>query len=211
MLVSMAQTRALLRHPDRLSAAAIKLSDGVHVVGRDPTCNVVLLDPSVSRFHAELAVDGSTITLRDMDSRNGTYINGKRIRFSPVRAGQQLHFGRVPLQVEAAGDEENDRDSDPDTMSVSDVFDAISPEFDKLPLSAAERRVFNLILNGHPEKEMARRLEISRNTVHCHVRKIYRALHVSSRSELLARFVQRPSGSETTLGAPTSPGADLSK
>ncbi len=60
---------------------------------------------------------------------------------------------------------------------------------DRLPLSAAERRVFDLILSGHAEKEVATRLEISRHTVHCHVRKIYRTLHVRrSRAELLAKI-----------------------
>jgi DNA-binding CsgD family transcriptional regulator len=45
-------------------------------------------------------------------------------------------------------------------------------------------------LAGLSEKDVAVRLELSRHTVHSHVREIYRLLNVRTRSELLARFVR---------------------
>jgi DNA-binding CsgD family transcriptional regulator len=203
----MTETRIILRHPDKSSAAAIKLSEGTNVVGRDPTCNIVLSDHSVSRFHAELSVHGSIITVRDLNSRNGTYVDGKHIQSSAVRAGQQLHFGCVKLHVVTAGANASESDADPETRSVSDVFESAPTVFDKVPLSPAERRVFDLILSGHAEKEVAHRLEISRHTVHSHVRKIYEVIGVRSRAELLARFVPRPneSGPRPNVATQSSP------
>jgi DNA-binding CsgD family transcriptional regulator len=48
-----------------------------------------------------------------------------------------------------------------------------------------------LLLAGHSEKEVARRLGVSRNTVHHYVKAIHRHFRVSSRSELLARWVRK--------------------
>lgn len=47
------------------------------------------------------------------------------------------------------------------------------------------------LLQGDSEKQIARKLGISRHTVHIHVRKLYVVMNVSSRGELLARFIGR--------------------
>jgi DNA-binding CsgD family transcriptional regulator len=59
-----------------------------------------------------------------------------------------------------------------------------------LPLSLGQRRVFDQLLAGLSEKQVAGNLQLSRHTVHAHVRDIYRLLGVRSRSELLARFLR---------------------
>jgi DNA-binding NarL/FixJ family response regulator len=51
-------------------------------------------------------------------------------------------------------------------------------------------------LAGLSEKQVAAKLQVSRHTVHTHVRQIYRSLKVRSRAELLARFVQQRSDQE---------------
>jgi DNA-binding CsgD family transcriptional regulator len=189
-------SQLILRNPGLSSAPAIKLVEGTTVVGRDATCSIVLTDPSISRFHAELSVNGAQITVRDLKSRNGTYVDGERVQTADLRAGQQLHFGCVMFDVRMTGVNGSELDAELETQSVSDVFESSPVEIDQLRLSAAERRVFDLILYGHAEKEMARRLQISRHTVHCHVRRIYQVLDVRSRAELLAQFVRRPNGSQ---------------
>jgi len=57
-------------------------------------------------------------------------------------------------------------------------------------LSPRLREVLDLLLQGHSEKQVARELELSRHTVHDYVKELYHRLDVSSRSELLARWVQ---------------------
>jgi len=48
-------------------------------LGRSPHCDVHIPDQRASRRHAEIAWDGETCTLRDLDSANGTFLNGRRI------------------------------------------------------------------------------------------------------------------------------------
>ena len=58
-----------------------------------------------------------------------------------------------------------------------------------LALSPRQRDVLELLLNGDSEKQIAVKLKLSQNTVHHHVKAIHRHFRVSSRSELLARWV----------------------
>jgi DNA-binding CsgD family transcriptional regulator len=62
-----------------------------------------------------------------------------------------------------------------------------SPE--AMALSPRQRDVLGLLLNGDGEKQIAGKLKLSHNTVHHHVKGIHRHFGVSSRSELLARWV----------------------
>ena len=54
------------------------------------------------------------------------------------------------------------------------------------------------LLLGDSEKEIAARLKVSPNTVHVYVKALYRRFDVSSRGELLARFVRQPMGLQTS-------------
>jgi len=49
------------------------------VLGRDDTCNVIIQDRQVSRFHARLSVTPDGISLEDLASKNGTFVNGSRL------------------------------------------------------------------------------------------------------------------------------------
>lgn len=67
-------------------------------VGRVSTNDIVLDDPSVSRFHGYLQHDErkDTWSLTDAGSQNGTQVNGKRIEgHQPIESGATLQFGEV--------------------------------------------------------------------------------------------------------------------
>ncbi len=59
------------------------------------------------------------------------------------------------------------------------------------PLARRQRQTLELLLDGKSEKEIASGLSISKNTVHVYVKNLYKRFGVSSRAELLARWVQR--------------------
>ena len=53
------------------------LRDGVPlIVGRAPTCDLPVFDPTISRRHAEVVADGDGVRIRDLGSSNGTFVNG---------------------------------------------------------------------------------------------------------------------------------------
>lgn len=70
---------------------------GPCIVGRDRTCDVVLADPTVSRRHAELQVEGSELVVRDLGSRNGIRGGGGEALQIRVTAGGRFAIGGVSL------------------------------------------------------------------------------------------------------------------
>jgi hypothetical protein len=63
-------------------------------IGRDAACDMVLPDPTISRWHAGLKREDSGWMLDDLGSTNGTRLNGWRVRaWVPVRDGDLVSFG----------------------------------------------------------------------------------------------------------------------
>lgn len=73
-------------------------------VGKAPANDVALVDPSVSRLHGVLERIGSAWCIRDLNSRNGTYVNGERILGDrPLRQGDELRLGHTRLIYRSRG------------------------------------------------------------------------------------------------------------
>jgi DNA-binding NarL/FixJ family response regulator len=108
-----------------------------------------------------------------------------------VAQGRVVRFGGVAFLLAAHEGKARDVDSSVDTggMPRPDGPEPLGPEADLL--SEAQQRVFTLLAVGLTEKRVAARLGISPNTVHNHVRAIYRSFNVHSRPELLAHLVKR--------------------
>jgi transcriptional regulator with AAA-type ATPase domain len=64
-----------------------------HVVGRDDSCDTVLSGEEVSRRHAEFRVDGPVVAVRDLESRNGVFVNGLRRVDAPLGLGDVVRCG----------------------------------------------------------------------------------------------------------------------
>jgi adenylate cyclase len=76
-----------------------KLSNGVVVLGRAPSCDVVLNHFSVSRRHAQLSVTDAGCVVKDLGSRNGTYVNGQQVQEAELRDGDRLLIGQFPTAL----------------------------------------------------------------------------------------------------------------
>jgi DNA-binding CsgD family transcriptional regulator len=159
-------------------------------VGRSSRCSFVVSDRSVSRFHAEVTVSKENVQIRDLDSRNGTYVDGVRIKEMDVQSGQSVRFGIAQFLIISHDDV---RVSAHEISEDSTYFVENKP-FLRPPalkhLSGAQRRVLGFLLTGLQEKEVATKLKISPNTVHNHVKKIYRKMGVNTRPELMALFIE---------------------
>ncbi len=72
----------------------------VFVAGRELSCTLPILDPAVSRRHAELRVDSpGTLDVQDLESRNGTWVNGARVLHATLVPGDTLAFGTVKFTL----------------------------------------------------------------------------------------------------------------
>ena len=76
---------------------------GVHPlpfrVGRLSGLGLTLASDSVSKEHAEIYLRGSELRVRDLASKNGTYVNSERVDDAAVREGDILHFAQVEFRV----------------------------------------------------------------------------------------------------------------
>ncbi len=72
------------------------------VVGRSPTSDIPIPDATVSRRHAELTAAGERLTVRDLGSANGTFVEGDRIETYVVAPGAVIRFGQRAFRVEFA-------------------------------------------------------------------------------------------------------------
>ena len=75
------------------------LPPGDTIAGRAPGCDLVIDDASVSRRHARFSVTDSACTVTDLESRNGTYVNGDIVSTARLADGDRLVLGRVPITV----------------------------------------------------------------------------------------------------------------
>ncbi len=166
-----------------------RLEAGRFVIGRSSGCDLVLSHESVSRRHAELQVTSDGVTVVDLQSRNGTYIDDDRIRAATLIAGQRVQFGAIPfILVSQNGDGEPD--SDLETADHRDEPRALIPENVAARLSRAQNCVLVHLVEGLTERQTSERLALSFHTVHNHVREIYSILNVHSRAELLALLLK---------------------
>ncbi len=62
-----------------------------------------IAEASVSSHHCEVHLRGTEVLIRDLNSTNGTFINGEKITESPLKPGQTLRLGNVELKLEVAG------------------------------------------------------------------------------------------------------------
>jgi pSer/pThr/pTyr-binding forkhead associated (FHA) protein len=77
----------------------VDTSSTLAVIGRDPTCDVVLNDPKCSRRHAVVELTGEGLVIRDAGSSNGVRLNDKRVERSHLVPGDVLRLGDVTLKV----------------------------------------------------------------------------------------------------------------
>lgn len=89
-----------------------KLGPGVSVIGRGAEVDVRIIDNGVSRRHAKLVRDlDGTSKLIDLNSTNGTFVNGRRVSVESLREGDRIRIGQsatLDFRFEYAGDPEDD-------------------------------------------------------------------------------------------------------
>ncbi|MEY2496409.1 MAG: hypothetical protein QOJ45_2901 [Verrucomicrobiota bacterium] len=121
------------------------LVDAGITIGRSPENAIQLDDISVSGRHAELSLNEQTCHLRDLDSTNGTLVNGEPATQVQLRAGDRIQFGKVDAYYEG----------DAQPLPQSDEIQARPAELSVRPVDFANASPF---ASARKEKDPARRL-----------------------------------------------------
>jgi pSer/pThr/pTyr-binding forkhead associated (FHA) protein len=76
---------------------AFELTADETLIGRNPTTDITLLDEGISREHAIILYDAASdsYSLEDLQSTNGTQVNGKRVRSVTLADGDEVRVGRT--------------------------------------------------------------------------------------------------------------------
>src|SRR5438270_13254282 len=69
-------------------------------IGRVEDNTFQIAEPSVSSHHCEVLLRGSDIVIKDLNSTNGSYINGEKITESVLKPGQILRLGQIEMRLE---------------------------------------------------------------------------------------------------------------
>lgn len=80
----------------------VTLGESVVTVGRRPGSTIVLADPNVSRDHAEIRPHGTGWVVIDLNSTNGSRVNGTRINTQQLNDGDDVSFGNTHVRFEAS-------------------------------------------------------------------------------------------------------------
>ncbi len=89
------KTYQLVMQEGPKSGQAFDLVSGTMVIGRDALADIIIVDPEVSRQHVEIVETDSGHRLKDLDSTNGTFVNGRRLTDEAVdlEPGQEIRLG----------------------------------------------------------------------------------------------------------------------
>src|SRR5690349_24598424 len=89
---------SVLSGPD--AGARFKSKEDRAVVGTHESATFVLHDPTVSRFHCEIAVHDGAISIRDLGSTNGTSTSGVRVFHARLENGTVVSLGKTDVRLE---------------------------------------------------------------------------------------------------------------
>lgn len=149
-------------------------------IGRAGDNDVVLADTSVSRHHAVLERAESRWSVRDLSSRNGTFVNGLRVTSSPIGTDDAIAIAGYRLQVV---------DSAPPS-EIDGATERFRPPEGKDVLTARETEIVRLVAMGYTDAAIADALSISMKTVQSHLDRIRAKTGLRRRPDLTRLAVE---------------------
>lgn len=86
------------------SKKSFPLPSNITVIGRRHDCDLCVPLMVVSRRHCQLSQNNEAVKIRDLDSKGGTYLNGKRISEATVQAGDYITIGPLTFLLQIDGE-----------------------------------------------------------------------------------------------------------
>jgi DNA-binding CsgD family transcriptional regulator len=157
-----------------------RLKPGACILGRGLGVDLLFDAEGVSRKHAKLVLDADgAVTLYDLGSRNGTFVNQRKVEIVTLRDGDLVELGDVKLRFGRA---------DPRYRQQSGTGGRDDSRLHEL--STREREIARLVAEGLSNAEVAERLHISARTVGTHLANIYDRLEIHNRATLARRVLE---------------------
>lgn len=78
------------------------LSEGDNIIGRSPQCDIYINSPGISKEHAKIVVFNGNITLVDLNSTNGTFVNGVRIQKQKIKITDKVSIFDILIGFESS-------------------------------------------------------------------------------------------------------------
>jgi hypothetical protein len=101
---------------------AVPVDQGESILGRGEECRIVVLHSTVSRRHARLVLEGTRLTVEDLDSANGTYVNRARVHGRiPLKRGDWIALGTFEIEVLQGVPDDPDSDGEDRATPISGV------------------------------------------------------------------------------------------
>jgi len=75
------------------------------IIGRSPTNTVYVRDKNVSRVHCQLTITEKGCLIADLQSTNGTFVNGERISEKALKPGDEVRIGITTFRIEEIPDD----------------------------------------------------------------------------------------------------------
>jgi pSer/pThr/pTyr-binding forkhead associated (FHA) protein len=88
------------------SQKAFSVASGTTIIGRHHDCDLYIPLMVVSKRHCQLNQNKEAVKIRDLDSRNGTFLNGKRIEETTVQPGDYIRIGPLTFLLQIDGEPE---------------------------------------------------------------------------------------------------------
>ena len=90
----------ILKSTDETAPLTFRMTAGkIKTIGRSPGAEFMVDAAMVSRLHCRLSAGATELQVDDLESTNGTFVNGQRVSRSVLRPGDRLGVGRVELVV----------------------------------------------------------------------------------------------------------------
>lgn len=162
-----------------------RLNPGSYVLGRSQTAQIVIKDRTVSKKHARLTCTRNSVSVEDLGSRNGTFVDEEPAQQTPAEVGSRLRFGSVLCMISPTA-------MMPASLDSDSTFAAGVPGSPTLPidgLTPAQQDVLAQVLSGKDEAAIAQFMGRSAHTIHTHLKAIFKHFQVHTRPELLARLL----------------------
>jgi pSer/pThr/pTyr-binding forkhead associated (FHA) protein len=86
------------------SQKAFSLPSNITIIGRRHDCDLCIPLTPVSRRHCQLSQNKEALKIRDLDSRNGTLLNGKRVNEQTLKAGDYITIGPLTFILQINGE-----------------------------------------------------------------------------------------------------------